>query len=508
MIQKSARTVDAKTDIINKFRGNLFGIDISPKLVKVAQANMLLGKDGHTGILKADSLNNVEAQVPKSYWKKAGFDKPTVVMTNPPFGSSSEHKIKNKSKLEQFDIGYLWNINDDGAIAKTDKLADTSGRPPELLFLERCIQWVRPGGRIGIVMARGQLDGMEALPLRYLVMEKCKIIAIINAHDDSFEPFCGSKASLIMLQKWKEGENKSKDYKMFMGISKKIGQNSRGEPIFKRDAEGKPLIMSGVPIIDHDIDDIITAYAEFKTGKKIRHNFCFPVSKRDIDTESFSWNPVRYLPSLNESKKIILSMGNNEERWTVKRLGDIAKVFNGPRFKRPYADEGITSGDGILPYYTGTAMTQTKGENIKYLDRKKATKIQNRQLDELTIHNDWILITDSGTLGRVIYTLPCRDGVIATNNLIRVIIDDPYLRGYVYEFLQSSLGQNQMLKNEYGTNQSHLEPKHVADILIPIPKDTSNLKGIGESALKGLELMQQSIDSHENANRIMLELFK
>jgi type I restriction enzyme M protein len=310
-----------------------------------------------------------------------------------------------------------------------------------------------------------------------------------------------------MLQKFSEGEDQSKDYRILMGISKKIGQNSRGEPIFKRDAEGKPLIISGLPVIDHDINDIIEAYWKFKAGKKINHDFCFSIKRSEIDAESLSWNPVRYLPSLNESNKIILSLGENEEQWVVKRLGDIAKVFNGPRFKRPYADEGVTSGESILPYYTGTAMTQTKGENVKYLDRKKATKTQNKQLDELMIFKDWILITDSGTLGRVIYTLPCRDGVIATNNLIRVIIDDPNLRGYIYEFLQSPLGQDQMLKNEYGTNQSHLEPIHVADVLIPLPKDTAKLEEIGSKALKGIEQMQQSIDNHEKATKLMTELF-
>lgn len=386
---------------------------------------------------------------------------------------------------------------------KTDKLAKTSGRPPELLFLERCIQWIQPGGRIGIVMARGQLDSKEALPSRYLAMKECKILAIINAHDDSFQPFCGSKASLIMLQKWREDEDRTKDYRIFMGISKKIGQNSRGEPILKRDAEGKPIIKNGGHVLDHDIDEIIESHTNFKNGRKINHSFCYFIKKSEINDKQYSWNPVRYLPKLNESSKKVLSLGEDEEKWTIQRLGDIATVFNGPRFKRPYADEGVTSGEGIHPYYTGTALTQTKGENIKYLDRKKASKMQNKQLDKLTIHKDWILITDSGTLGRVIYALPHHDNVIATNNLVRIIINEPYLRGYVYEFLQSPTGQNQMLKNAYGTNQEHLEPDHVADILIPIPKDDEVIKNIGEKALKGIEFMQKSIELQKNAMQLL-----
>ncbi|VVB91453.1 N-6 DNA Methylase [uncultured archaeon] len=507
-VNNSQRTIEAKIDTINKFRGNLFGIDISPKLVKVAQANMLLGKDGHTGIVKADSLNPIEEQLPAFFWKKAGFNKPSIIMTNPPFGSSTEHKIKNKKKLEQFEIGCIWDKNEKNTLVKLEKLAETSGRPPELLFLERCIQWVRPGGKIGIVMARGQLDGKEALPLRNLVLKQCKILAVVNAHDDSFQPFCGSKASLLMLQKWKDDEERNNDYKIFMGISKKIGQNSRGEPIFKRDLEGKVVIYNGAPVLDHDIDEIIQAYYNFKIGKPITHSFCYSIKRSEVDLNTLSFNPIHYLPKLNESIKIILALGDDESQWSIKRLGDIANVFNGPRFKRPYADDGVTSGEGIIPYYTGTAMTQTKGENIKYLDKKRANKAQLKQLEKLAIYKDWILITDSGTLGRIIYTLPFHDGVIATNNLIRVVIDDQVLRGYVYEFLQSPLGQNQMLKNTYGTNQEHLEPNHVADVLVPIPKDENILKIIGENALNSIKLMQESILLRSNARKELYNVLK
>ena len=137
-------------------------------------------------------------------------------------------------------------------------------------------------------------------------------------------------------------------------------------------------------------------------------------------------------------------------------------------------------------------MTQGLGQNIKYLDYNKASAPQRRQLDELKIEKGYILITDSGTLGRVIYATDFHDGALATNNLIRVVIEDEVLRGYAYQFLMSELGQHQLLRNSYGTIQDHLEPYHVADVLIPIPEDESVLKAIGLAAIGSVERFEQS----------------
>jgi type I restriction enzyme M protein len=101
-------------------------------------------------------------------------------------------------------------------------------------------------------------------------------------------------------------------------------------------------------------------------------------------------------------------------------------------------------------------------------------------LEALTIFKGYILISDSGTLGRITYALDQHDGHVATNNLIRVVIDDKYLRGYVYQFLKTHIGQSLMLKNAYGTNQEHLEPDVIAEIPIPIPRDEKVIRSIGK----------------------------
>ncbi|ASJ47659.1 N-6 DNA methylase [Bacillus cereus] len=503
-IQQTQRNDAAKDRAFSLFRHKLFGIDKTPKLVKVARANMLLGKDGHTGLIHHDSLSSFN-DLPTNFASRAGKEMPSIILANPPFGASAVHKITDTSILNEYKSAQAFSIDENNEIKYEDKLV--SGVAPEILFLERCIEWAKPGGKIGIVMARGALDNRDSTLARKLIMDKTKILAIVNCHDDTFEPYCGSKASFLILQKKTELELQShEEYRIFMAISNKIGQTSRGEPIFKRNENGKMLIRDGSPILDHDMDDILESYKNWRLGNPISYEFSFEISSNLIETPYYNLNPVKFLPRLNSSLEKVIQIGEKED-WELRRLGDIATVFNGPRFKRPYADNGVTHGEGILRYYTGTAFTQTKGDNIKYLDYNKANKQQKKHLDELVIHQGWILITDSGTLGRVIYARQEHEGVVATNNLIRVVIEDPILRAYIYQFLTSELGQNQMLRHAYGTNQLHIEPWHVSDILIPFPSDENAWREIGTLALQSIDLMERSRELDRTAKASMKTIY-
>ena len=349
-------------------------------------------------------------------------------------------------------------------------------------------------------MAKGQLDNREALAVRRMICSKAQILAVINLHEDTFEPFCGSKASVILLRKQK---NILPDYRIFMAISNKVGQTSRGEAILKKDSEGKPIVNNGQNVLDEDLSEIADSYHQFKNGTLVESEFRYTVAFSELDLSTFSLNPVHYLPQHNAAFCKVITLGESDD-FEIHRLGDIARVYNGPRFKRPYAEMGITSGSTIRKYFTGTALTQLNSDNIKYLDTAKASIQVKKQLEALTIYRGYILVSDSGTLGRVTYALSQHDGHIATNNLIRIVVDDIQLRGYLYEFLQSELGQSLMLKNAYGTNQEHLEPDTIADIPIPIPKDRGVIEQIGNAVITSIDELERSIESGNTAKTMLL----
>jgi len=123
--------------------------------------------------------------------------------------------------------------------------------------------------------------------------------------------------------------------------------------------------------------------------------------------------------------------------------------------------------------------------------------LQLKMIDQLYLHLGMILITDSGTVGRVIYATAYHEGAIGTNNLIRVVIEDEVLRGYVYQFLSSKLGQDQLKANIYGAIVDHLEPRDVKQIFIPIPKNPETLKAIALPMLRSMELQEQAYIEQE-----------
>lgn len=499
-IDSSKRSDSAKEILKRNVVHQLFGLDISPKLVKIAKANMLIGKDGHGGIEQANSLDSVK-KLSASFQEKAGLEKPTVILTNPPFGAGYDLRIKEPTILAQYDNGYVWSTSEEGKIEFDDKLNSKQGLAPEILFLEKCVRWLKPGGVLGIVMAKGQLDNREALSIRKWVLEKAQLLSVVNLHEDTFEPFCGSKASVIFLRK--NDKKTSKSYKVYMAISNKVGQTSRGVPIFKRDAEGRPVVVNGGFIIDQDLSVIAEDFKKFNSGTLEDSAFRFSVDIDSIRADSYSFNPIQYLPKHNAAFEKVLRLGDSDD-FEIHRLADLGLVFNGPRFKRPYAEVGVTEGPTIRKYFTGTALTQLNSDNVKYLDEAVANKQTKAHLEKLTISKGYILISDSGTLGRVTYALNQHDGHVATNNLIRVVIDDLALRGYVYQFLKSEIGQSLMLKSAYGTNQEHLEPDVIGEIPVPVPKSKNTLDEIGLKVIRSIDELEASIkDNNESLTSLL-----
>jgi type I restriction enzyme M protein len=287
---------------------------------------MLIGKDGHGGIERANSLDSID-NLSAAFREKCGLEKPNLILTNPPFGAGHDLRVKEPHLLRQFNNGKNWSVSESGEIEYEDKLNSKAGVAPEILFLEKCINWLKPDGLLGIVMAKGQLDNREALAIRKWALNKAQLVASINLHEDTFEPFCGSKASVLFFRKYREDEEITNDYQVFMAISNKVGQTSRGEALFKKNAEGMPIIKNGKFILDEDLSDIADDFHNFKQGQLVESAFRFSVNVTDIAKDSFSFNPIQYLPKHNAAVEHVLKLGETEQ-FEVHRLADLGSVFN------------------------------------------------------------------------------------------------------------------------------------------------------------------------------------
>ncbi len=257
-----ADMIRAFQDKISEIAGTyFFGFDINPDLVKATKMNMVMNNDGSGNILQTNSL------LPPHEWtdefktrlsEALGIQKANirnhksieffdVIVTNPPFGSKIP--IKDKSILEQFDLAHIWENNKKkGTWTMTERLQ--SSVPPEILFIERCTQFLVPGGRMGIVLPDSILGSPGLGYIREWLIQNHRIVASIDLHQDTFQPRNGTQTSVLFLQKkteeQKDAEEKSgqmADYNIFMAMVEKIGHDKRGNPLFKRDKEGNEILV-------------------------------------------------------------------------------------------------------------------------------------------------------------------------------------------------------------------------------------------------------------------------
>lgn len=260
---------DWNADIIKMFQdkvseiagANFFGFDINPDLVKATKMNMVMNNDGSGNILQTNSLlpphewsNSFRSKLaealtiePSSIRSHSTIEFFDVIVTNPPFGSKIP--IKDSNILEQFELAHVWqNDKKTGTWTMTKKYQPSV--PPEILFIERCTQFLKPGGRMGIVLPDSILGSPGLGYIREWLIRNHRIIASIDLHQDTFQPRNGTQTSVLFLQKktqeQKDKEEKSgkmADYNIFMAMVEKIGHDKRGNPIFKRDKEGNEILV-------------------------------------------------------------------------------------------------------------------------------------------------------------------------------------------------------------------------------------------------------------------------
>lgn len=264
---------------------NYFGIDINPDLVKATKMNMVMNNDGSGNILKLDSLlppQEWSEETKKELAKALGISASEIrnhkslnhfdiVLTNPPFGSKIP--IKDHQILEQFEIAYIWNKDENGNWFKTDRLQ--SSVPPEQLFIERVIQLLKEGGRTAIVLPDSILGAPGLEYIRYWLIKNTKIIASIDLHADTFQPRNGTQCSILFLQKKTKEEiaeeEKTRhiiDYDIFMTMIDHIGHDKRGGKIFKRDEKGNVVMIEVEELVkEKDADGNLVARKEVTQEK-------------------------------------------------------------------------------------------------------------------------------------------------------------------------------------------------------------------------------------------------
>lgn len=227
----------------------VFGTDFDPFLIRASQMNMVMAGDGRGHLYHINSLEFPGGHLPNldSAKRDIPLGSVDIVMTNPPFGS--DIPITDKNILEHYDLAHNWESDGEGGFRKTEALK--SSVAPEILFIERCLQWLKPGtGRMGIVLPDGILGNPAAEYIRWWIMRQAQVLASVDLPVEAFvaEANVNILTSLLFLRRKSEQEKRAEalngpeEYPVFMAVADKVGYDRRGNKLYKRTPDGEEII--------------------------------------------------------------------------------------------------------------------------------------------------------------------------------------------------------------------------------------------------------------------------
>jgi type I restriction enzyme M protein len=226
-------------ECIDYVNNNIFAIDFDEKAVRVARTLNLIAGDGQTNVMHLNTLDYErwdETMKDEKWndtynngWKKLKklrkdqgsnrefqFD---ILMANPPFAGD----IKESRILAKYDLGKKGN----------GKYQTAVGR--DILFIERNLDFLKPGGRMAIVLPQGRFNNSSDKYIRELIAERCRILAVVGLHGNVFKPHTGTKTSVLFVQKWDDTLcPRKEDYPIFFATMQEPSKDNSGDKIYVR----------------------------------------------------------------------------------------------------------------------------------------------------------------------------------------------------------------------------------------------------------------------------------
>lgn len=270
---KAERAETAVRARVKKFAERfIVGMDFNPDLVKASKMNMVMNNDGAGGLYQANSLESPALWEDELRGRKL-LGRVDCLFTNPPFGSKIP--VEDQSILEQYDLGHTWTYD-----KATDRWHQTGSvvrsQPPEILFIERCVRLLKPGtGRAAIVLPDGILGSPGLGYVRQWILRQARVLASVDLHPDTFQPFVSVQTSVLVLQRKSEEEialedaaGTLNDYPVFMAIAEHVGHDKRGNATYVRDPRGNELVEEVEELIK-EWEDGKPVYRRQATRKKV-----------------------------------------------------------------------------------------------------------------------------------------------------------------------------------------------------------------------------------------------
>lgn len=451
----------------------LSGIDKDAYLARLARIHVALQFDEQPAVACANSLDDLGAlQNATGY----GIGEHSVVLTNPPFGS----KIVAVSGKDQarFALAHKWKKNGNGRYEKTDALGLNTA--PQILFVERCLELLADGGRLGIVLPESALSNSGHRYMVQFLLDHATPLAVVGMPEALFKTSgkggTHTKVCLAVFEK----RRANADHKVFMAEARWCGHDSRGLPI-ERD----------------DLPDVARHYDAFRAGdmgKETSTGFSVPLSairSNVLAPRHYDPEPQRQLKRLKRSH-------------VTYRIGDL--IDDGHLAISTGHEVGkLAYGGGDIPFVRTSDLSNWE---IKVDPKHGVSKDLYEQLaPKQNVREGDILMVRDGTylIGTCAMVTEHDVRILYQSHLykLRVLPDSPIDRFLLLAALSSPPLRSQIRANSFTMDIIDSLGDRVRDLVLPIPKNATKRDDISAMVKR---VIADRVEARELARRAALEI--
>jgi len=452
----------------------LRGIDKDGYLVKLARIHVALQFGEQPAVTCADSLSSIdELRAAVGFGREAQ----DVVLTNPPFGAKIVAVAGDRR--HEFALAHRWRkAKNNGQLERTDALA--ANPSPQVLFLERCIDLLRPGGRLGIVLPESTLSSATHRPMVQYMLHRLTPLAVIGMPEALFKTSGKSgthtKVCLLVAEKRRQAES----HHIFMAEARWCGHDSRGLPV-DRD----------------DLPEIVQRFRAFRSGEGMEED-PLGFSIRGSQLRQHVLAPRYYDP---EPRRQLRRLATSHERI---RLGEL--IADGSLQVTTGDEVGkLAYGGGPVPFVRTSDLSnwEIKVDPKHCVSEELYAKLASRQD---VAEGDILMVRDGTYLIGTCAMVTSHDvRIVFQSHLykLRVSEDGPLDRYLLLAALSSPPVKRQIRACSFTQDIIDSLGDRIREIIIPVPRDADRRREISTLVKR---VIAERVEARELARRASLEV--
>jgi tRNA1(Val) A37 N6-methylase TrmN6 len=450
----------------------LRGAEIDSRMAWVAQMNLLMhgASKGRVSLLRNGGSLGLSEQslkeLPDDY-----FD---IVITNPPFGSD----FSEAEHLSKYQLG-----------------KDRTSRRRGVLFVERCLRMLKPGGRMAIILDDSILSGSNNDDVRNLVLSKAVLRGVIGLPDAAFMPYATVKASILILEK--KRTSRAAAPSVFMAAADNVGRRPNGDPQFSemRDANGQPML-------DNDLVTILDKWRVYqKKSVSFEENppHVFECPTKDV-LEKNRFDPLFYHPWRSRADKALATSSN-----PICILGDLIEERNVslvPNIEVPDENCRYVGLSNIKALTGEYEISEVRGDNLKSAVRlfRAGDIIFSKLRPELRKCSLIGGSEDDGHVSSECFVFTPRQDVRIKGETRKI---DP---SYLAIMLRSDLVFGQIIYQCTGLGRPRVNKAAIMNLQIPMPpisKQAEIVKSYEQKWARCVRLHEESAEAARRADHLL-----